>query len=349
MLYRFVSAPKTRLKVNPNKLYNHIMMKILVTGSAGHLGEAILRTLQTQQSPPSDRIEAIGLDILPSPFTTVVGSLVDRELVKTSLRGIDAIIHTATLHKPHVATHSRQEFVDVNITGTLNLLEEAAAQGVRSFVYTSTTSIFGDALVPVAGEPAVWITEDVKPIPKNIYGVTKTAAENLCELFHRNQKLNCVVLRTSRFFPEIDDNPAMAERYADSNIKLNEYLYRRVDIEDVVSAHLLAIEKAPSIGFDRLIISATTPFQQHDLTELSTNAPLVLARYFPQYADIYAKHQWQMFPTIDRVYVNRRALQTLGWKPQHDFSSLLSNVTMDGDLRSPLARLTGKKGYHPAA
>ena len=122
------------------------------------------------------------------------------------MRGVQAVFHAATLHKPHVATHSRQDFVDTNITGTLNLLEEAATAGVESFVFTSTTSVFGDALVPPAGAPAAWVTEDVTPVPKNIYGVTKAAAEDLCQLFHRNQGLACIVLRTSRFFPEEDDN-----------------------------------------------------------------------------------------------------------------------------------------------
>ncbi len=56
------------------------------------------------------------------------------------------MFHAATLHKPHIATHSRQDFVDTNITGTLLLLEEAATAGVESFVYTSPTSVFGDAL-----------------------------------------------------------------------------------------------------------------------------------------------------------------------------------------------------------
>jgi nucleoside-diphosphate-sugar epimerase len=50
---------------------------------------------------------------------------VDREVVKRSVQGAEVVIHTATLHKPHVATHSRQAFVDTNITGTLHLLEEA--------------------------------------------------------------------------------------------------------------------------------------------------------------------------------------------------------------------------------
>ena len=46
------------------------------------------------------------------------------------MAGVQAVFHTATLHKPHVATHSRQDFVATNITGTLNLLEEAVAAGV---------------------------------------------------------------------------------------------------------------------------------------------------------------------------------------------------------------------------
>ena len=137
-------------------------MKILVTGSSGHLGEALMRTLRARQ------IEAVGLDVLPSDFTDLNGSIVDRATVDESMRGVTAVLHAATLHKPHVASHSRQDFVDVNVTGTLNLLEAAVAHGVRCFIYTSTTSSFGDALTPPAGAPAAWITEDVAPIPTNI-------------------------------------------------------------------------------------------------------------------------------------------------------------------------------------
>lgn len=115
------------------------------------------------------------------------------------------------MHKPHVASRKRQDFVDVNITGTLNRLEEAATAGVRSFVFTSTTSAFGDALVLPAQAPTAWITEEVRPVPKNIYGATKTAAKDIRELFHRNHGLPCLILRTSRFFPEEDDNEQDSE------------------------------------------------------------------------------------------------------------------------------------------
>ena len=143
-------------------------MKVLVTGSSGHLGEALVRSLKATEH------EVIGVDIAPSPFTDAVGSIADRQFVSRSMQGVDAVLHTATLHKPHVATHSRQDFVDTNITGALNLLEEAVLAGARRFVFTSTTSVFGDALRPPVGQPAAWITEDVVPQPKNIYGVTKT-------------------------------------------------------------------------------------------------------------------------------------------------------------------------------
>ena len=317
------------------------MGKILITGSAGHLGEALMRTLRNQGP------QVIGTDILPSKFTDVVGSIADRAHVRRCMTGVDAVLHTATLHKPHVATHSRQDFVDTNITGTLNLLEEATLAGVSAFVFTSTTSAFGDALTPHPGEPAAWITEDVAPVPKNIYGVTKVAAENLCELFHRNQRLPCLVLRTSRFFPEPDDSKATRDAYADANSKANEYLYRRVDIEDIVSAHLLAMQKAATIGFGRFIISATTPLTPADLAELRMDAPAVLTRHFPTYEETYARRGWRMFSSIDRVYVNERARTALGWRPRYDFAHILEMLAAGHeDLRSPMARQIGCKGYH---
>ncbi len=315
-------------------------MKILVTGSSGHLGEALVRTLRNENR------EVVGVDIVPSEFTNEVGSIVDRNIVKRCMKGVDAVIHTATLHKPHVITHTRQDFVDTNITGTLNLLEEAAVAGVRSFIFTSTTSAFGSALTPPPGSPAAWITEDVTPVPRNIYGVTKVAAEDLCELFHRKLRLACLILRTSRFFPEEDDHKDTREAYEDSNVKVNEFLYRRVDIEDVVSAHLLAIEKAPLLGFGRYIVSATTPFTQADLFDLRADAPSVLKRRIPDYEDEYERRGWKMFPGIDRVYVNERARNDLGWQPRYDFRYVLDCLKAGSDPRSPLARAVGSKGYH---
>jgi UDP-glucose 4-epimerase len=315
-------------------------MRVLVTGSAGHLGEALVRTLK------STCHEAIGLDIVASPFTSKVGSILDRSHVRRCMEGVDAVLHAATLHKPHLITHGRQDFVDVNVTGTLNLLEQASSVGIRSFVFTSTTSAFGGALTPPAGAPAAWVTEDVTPVPKNIYGVTKIAAENLCELFHHDHGLACLILRTSRFFPEEDDSPATRQAYEDGNVKANEYLYRRVDLEDVVSAHLLALERAPSIGFGRYIITATTPFLPEDLRDLRVNAPLVVKRRASEYEVEYDRRGWKMFPSIDRVYVNKKARTDLDWNPRYNFEYVLRRLRFNEEFRSDLSITVGSKGYH---
>ena len=315
-------------------------VRILVTGSAGHLGEALVRVLSEQEH------EIIGLDILGTPYTSVVGSIADRECVRRCMAGVDAVVHSATLHKPHVGSHERTQFIATNISGTLNLLEEAVAADVSRFVFTSTTSAFGRALTPGEGEPAAWITEDVAPIPRNIYGTTKTAAEGLCELIARDHGLPCLILRTSRFFPEPDDRDEVRSEYEDLNVKVNELLYRRVDVEDVVSAHLLALERAPAIGFGRYIISATSPFTPDDLTAIRQDLPSVVARLYPDFEDVFSVRGWRMFPAIERVYVNERARRELGWSPRYDFRFALDRLAEGRDPRSELAQSIGAKGYH---
>ena len=325
-----------------NGCHDHAVagQKVLVTGSSGHLGEALIRVLRDRGR------EVVGVDVHDSSFTTVVGSITDRGMVRECLRGVGVVLHAATLHKPHVGSHDRQAFVDTNIAGTLVLLEEAVTASVESFVFTSTTSTFGHALTPAPGAPAAWITEDVNPIPKNIYGVTKIAAENVCELIHREHGLPVAVLRTSRFFPELDDSDDVRARYTDANVKANEYLYRRVDLQDVVNAHLVAAKRAPQLGFGRYIISATTPFSPEDLAELGQDAAAVVRRHFPDIDREYSRRGWMLFPQLDRVYVNERARVELGWTPHYDFRHVLDRIAADDDPRSPLARVVGAKDYH---
>jgi len=66
--------------------------------------------------------EVVGVDLRDGPFTSRIGSIADRTFARETLQGVDAVLHAATLHKPHVATHSRNEFVETNVVGTLNLL-----------------------------------------------------------------------------------------------------------------------------------------------------------------------------------------------------------------------------------
>ena len=114
----------------------------------------------------------------------------------------------------------------------------------------------------------------------------------------------------------------------------------------MVSAHLLAARHAPSAGFAKYIISATTPFTRDDVAQLRGDARQVVRRYVPDYEAEYARRGWTMKSGIDRVYVNDKARAELGWQPRHDFRTLMARLKADEAIESPLAREVGRKGYH---
>jgi UDP-glucose 4-epimerase len=301
-------------------------MKILVTGSSGWLGQTLVPRLRR------DGHQVVGLDPEKGTTTDIVGSVVDRALVRRILRehGITAIVHAAARHKPHIATHDNSEFVAVNVQGTLNLLEEAVEAKVDRFIFTSTTSLMisqqiRDGRAGGATE-AVWIDETLAPlVPRNIYGVTKHWAEELCRLFHQLHKLPIVILRTARFFPEEDDM-AHAIAQSDENTKANEFLYRRLTVEDAAESHVVALAKAPDIGFDTFIVSAMTPFSPEDCGQLIADAPAVVARYFPDYRELYASRGWTMFDSVDRVYDASKAARKLGFVCRTGFREILDSL-----------------------
>ncbi|MEQ1506613.1 MAG: NAD(P)-dependent oxidoreductase [Myxococcota bacterium] len=298
-------------------------MRVLVTGSSGFLGAALVRRLLR------DGHHAVGLDPVAGPETIAVGSASDRSLVRAVLREeqIDAVVHAGALHKPQVATHAQDRFVDTNVLGTLVLLEEGRGAGVDRFVFTSTTSLLIDRGIRAGAAggatAAAWLDEDHGPLrPRNIYGVTKLAAEHLCRLHHELHGLPLVILRTARFFPEEDDR---AHRIPQStvNTKVNELLFRRITLDDVVRSHVLALERAPSLRFDLFLITADTPFRPEDGPALIRDAPGVVERYHPRYRALFERVGWTMFDRIDRVYSPIRAAERLGFRASTTFDTAL--------------------------
>jgi UDP-glucose 4-epimerase len=303
-------------------------MRILVTGSSGWLAQTLVPRLQR------DGHEVIGLDPLPAPTTRIVGSIADRALVRAAIRdfGIEAVVHAGALHKPNIATHAQSDFIAVNVQGTLNLLEESVAPGAKvdRFVFTSTTSLMISNQIRAGRDggatEAVWIAEEMAPLrPRNIYGVTKRSAELLCDMAHQRDGLPILILRTGRFFPEEDDM-AHAIEQSEPNTKANEFLFRRMTVEDAAEAHVVALHKAPQLGFDTFIISAKTPFAPADCPQLLADAPSVVARYFPHYRDLYAALGWTMFQSIDRVYDSSKAAERLGFVCRTGFVEKLAEL-----------------------
>jgi nucleoside-diphosphate-sugar epimerase len=316
-------------------------MRLLLTGSSGWLGRFLGPRLRAAGH------SVIGLDVAPGAETLILGSVADRALVERSFadHDIEAVIHACALHKPDIARYPMQSFIDVNMTGTLNLLEAATVAGHDRFIFTSTTSLMiSDAIRRETADHAVWLDESSGPLtPRNIYGVTKLGAEGLCRLHHLERGLACVILRTARFFPEEDDTH---RDLSGQNMKANEFLNRRATVEDMAEAHLAALDQAPAIGFGTYVISAPTPFRREEAAELKRDATAVIARHFPEASALYAARGWRLPASIGRVYDGSLAERALGFRAQTDFAAILAALkagralpfTHDPDYVSPKER-----------
>ena len=302
-------------------------MRVLLTGSTGWLGRHLAPMLRAAGH------EVIGMDVAPGPDTRVVGSVADRALVERVMfsHGIESVIHGAALHKPDIVRYPRQAFIDVNVTGTLNLLECAIATGAGRFVFTSTTSLMiTQAIRDETADRAVWLDETSGPLsPRNIYGVTKRAAEEVCRLVHAETGLPIIVLRTSRFFPEDDDTH---RDLSGENMKANEFLNRRLTVEDCARAHILALDRAPTIGFATYIASAPTPFSRDDVAELKRDARAVIARLYPDAAELFAARGWSLPASIGRVYDASAIERGLGFRCATDFAAVLAAMRAGDDI-----------------
>lgn len=309
-------------------------MRLLLTGSSGWLGRFLAPRLRAAGHVVT------GLDVAAGIDTDVTGTVADRALVDRLFadRGIEAVIHAAALHKPDIARYPTQAFVDVNVTGTLNLLEAAVAAGHDRFIFTSTTSLMiSERIRRAEGDAAVWIDETMAPLePRNIYGVTKLAAEHLCRLFRQQHGLSCLILRTARFFPEDDDTHSDPPG---ENLKAIELLHRRLTVEDAADAHVLALARAPDIGFGTFILSAPTPFARSDAAMLKTDAAAVIARYFPDAPGLFAARGWALPASIDRVYDAGHAERQLGFRSRTGFVELIAALRDGGPL--PFAHVPG--------
>lgn len=278
-----------------------------MTGSSGRIGGALVRALRDANH------DVRGLDLLPAPTTDALGDVADPEWCRAFLSGCDALVHTASLHAPDLATRAREDFVRVNDEGTRRLFTLGAASGVGRVLYTSTTSVYGSAMDRPGR--AVWVDELLEPEPRDAYDETKLAAEAHGARLSAASGAAVTVLRVARCFPE-----PFAE------LVLHR-LSRGVDLRDVVSAHHLALKRTG--GFATYNISARSPFRRDDLDELARDPAAVLARRDPGLATSLRAAGIELPSSIGRVYVIDRAAAELGYEPLFNAQSLLSSSGAD--------------------
>ncbi|MEO7211941.1 NAD(P)-dependent oxidoreductase [Mucilaginibacter sp.] len=280
-------------------------MKVLVTGSSGQLGSATVTHLKAYGHAVT------GIDTMPAATTDQLIDIKDKGAVDTITKGFDAIIHTAALHGKHFElNYPREAFIQTNILGTLNLLNACVANGVKKFLYTSTTSIYGEALVDK--DKAVWVDETLTERPRDIYDITKQTTEQLCRDFFYKEGLQTSVYRVGRFLPE------------DDNLKTNHRLYRGLDERDGAEALRLALG-TEFTDFEIFNISSGSPFKQEDVVQLKHSPLSAILKYYPEAEGIYKARGWAFPQSIDRVYVCDKAKRYFNYRPKYTFEYLLNS------------------------
>ncbi|MFS8110792.1 NAD(P)-dependent oxidoreductase [Rhizobium jaguaris] len=277
-------------------------MRIVLTGSSGRLGRAIFNALATNHA-------VAGIDRSPFSTTHLLGDFADAVLLRGALTGADAIVHCAALHAPHVGTVPDGEFYRVNVEGTRLLAEASLAAGVKRLVFTSTTALYGHAVLPGR---CTWVDEDTVPQPRSIYHRTKLEAERILEDM-AGPDLHVRVLRMSRSFPE----PA--------NVMAAYRLHRGVDIRDVADAHAAALTNGGD-HFQRHIISAGTLFKAEDCEALAVDVAAVIKLRAPGLAAKFAQRSWPLPQNIDRVYASKSAGTVLGWHFRFGYDEVFAQL-----------------------
>lgn len=250
-----------------------------------------------------------GVDRAPGRWTDIVGDLRDERVCRAAVHAADVVVHAAALHAPHVGLVADAEFRAVNVTATEALLDRAGASGVRRVVYISSTSVYGEALVPV--DRAVWVDESLPPRPRDIYDETKLAAERLVT----SGAIGAVVLRIARCFPE--PLPVLAVHR----------LHRAVRLADVAAATVNAVGRAAVTG--TFNVAGRYPFTRADCVALHHDAASVIAARAPEVASAFRRRGWVLPRTIDRVYDSGAAAGALGFRPAEGVLRLLQEPEED--------------------
>jgi len=278
-------------------------VKILLTGSSGRVGRAIFGALAA-------RHEVVGIDRSPFATTRHVADFTDTRMLAKALQGVDAVIHAAALHAPHVGLFSDSEFQRINVEGTRTLAMLAREAGVRRLVFTSTTALYGHAIVPGR---CTWVDELTTPQPRTVYHRSKLAAEQWLEEA-AGPDLDVRVIRMSRCFPEPPERMMLYR------------LHRGIDVRDVADAHVAALTN-DGPAFQRYLVSGWTPFQREDCEALVTHPRDVLAQRCPQWLAEYDRRGWSL-PVVDRIHDARAASVGLQWRSWRGPETILEQLAV---------------------
>ncbi len=235
--------------------------KILVTGGSGFIGSFVVSELLKEDVAEvvifdnfsRGNIEYIESQITDSRCSLVQGDLREIDVLNAAMSECDYVIHLAAMWLLHCKDFPRTAF-DVNIQGTFNVLEACIKNNVQRLVYSSSASVYGDAV-------KVPMTEEHPFNNRNFYGASKIACEAMCRAFYDRYGLNYVGLRYMNVYGPHQDQTAAYTGVVPimlNKIDKNEpptingdgtQAYDFIYVEDVARANVLALKSTSSDEF----------------------------------------------------------------------------------------------------
>jgi nucleoside-diphosphate-sugar epimerase len=300
-------------------------LKILVTGGAGFIGSNIVRKLVElghsvrvldnfatgQRDNLSGYIDSIEM---------IEGDIRDFWTVAKATKDIECIVHEAALPSVLRSIDNPLTTTEVNINGTLNLLEASRFNGVRRLIFASSSSVYGDSVENCKHE-------ELKPRPKSPYAITKLAAEEYCLIFNQLYGLETVALRYFNVFgPRQNPNSQYSavipkfiiKMLADEPPPINGDGTTSRDftfVENVIAATILALEKNTAVG--KVINVACN--KAYTINDLVQSLNQIMGKSIrPQYLPEIKGEVKHSLADISR------ARELLGYSPAVDFNAGLA-------------------------
>ena len=304
--------------------------RVLVIGGAGFLGSHIVDQLT---STPAREIVVLDNfvrgtrdnlhEAVKDPRVTVVdGSVTDRRLLAELMSGTDYVFHLAALWLYECVNEPRSA-LEVNVVGTYNVVEAAAAAKVKKVVYSSSASVYGDAVFTP-------MTEEHPFNNRTMYGATKIAGEQFFRAFYEQRKMDYVGLRYMNIYgPRMDDKGTYVSVIMKVLDRLDQGLppiifgdgsqaYDFVHVDDVARANILAMQADAADEFFNVGIGVKTTIRELVDMLLEITGSDLRPEFHPQE---------QMFVT-HRVGSTEKAERLLGFR---------ATVPLEEGLRSVVA------------
>lgn len=303
-------------------------MKALVTGGGGFIGHNLVKKLLDRGDAVTviDNFSTGRRENVDARAELVEGDIRDRTLLKTVFqKGFDVVFHTAALARIQPSIEDPLTTHDVNVTGTLNLLRAAAESGVKRFVYSSSSSVYGK-------QESLPFHEGMTTDPQNPYAMQKWMGEELCRLFSSVYGLDTVCLRYFNVYgPGMIDEGAyrtVISIFLGQSLEgkpltiVGDGLQRRdfTHVSDIVRGNILAAECERPLG------GVPVNLGRGESVAVRTVAETVLAKAGRQWDEATTVLPPRAFEAQETLAGNKRADALLGWKPEVAFAQGLNDL-----------------------